>query len=404
MPTIIPASVLGKNGSIAPSNRIVLGGIGIGPRGREVLGAFLKQPDVQFVAVADVQKARREIVRRTADRHHGTEDCKGYSEMQEVLGRDDIDAVLIATGDRWHAPASILAAQAGKDVYSEKPCAMTIQECLDLDEAILRHERVYQAGTQRRSVENFRAAVDLARSGKLGKLQTLHAGILTPMNNLPPLPGEGEPDPEEINWDAWVGPAPMRPYNKRYVEGRWRNHEGLAAGFNILEWGSHTVDLCQWAADADGTTPVEYEAEGGTIRAIYPSGIQLVMRLSGFGKEGDWLGLGTCPIRFEGDEGWVEAGDHGKIATSSPSLLASQPTSLAGTDPLHHVRNFLDCVKSRAKPVCDSTVARYGHVACHAAAISWKLGRKLRFNPATAAFIDDPEADAMRSSASRAPY
>jgi hypothetical protein len=128
------------------------------------------------------------------------------------------------------------------------------------------------------------------------------------------------------------------------------------------------------------------------------------MRLSGFGKEGDWLGLGTCPIRFEGDEGWVEAGDHGKIATSSPSLLASQPTSLAGTDPLHHVRNFLDCVKSRAKPVCDSTVARYGHVACHAAAISWKLGRKLRFNPATAAFIDDPEADAMRSSASRAPY
>lgn len=404
MPTIIPASALGKNGSVAPSNRIVLGGIGIGPRGREVLGAFLKQPDVQFVAVADVQKTRREIVRKMADRHHGNEDCKGYADMAEVLGRDDIDAVLIATGDRWHAPASILAAQAGKDVYSEKPCAMTIQECQDLDEAMLRHERVFQAGTQRRSVENFRVAVDLARSGKLGKLQTLHAGILTPMNNLPPLPGEPEPDPEEINWDAWVGPAPLRPFNKRYVEGRWRNHEGLAAGFNILEWGSHTADLCQWAADADGTTPVEYEAEGGTIRATYANGIKLVMRLSGFGKEGDWLGLGTCPIRFEGDEGWVEAGDHGKIATSSPALLSSQPAEMAGTNPLHHVRNFLDCVKTRAKPVCDSTVARYGHVACHAAAISWKLGRKLRFDPAAAAFIDDAEADAMRSSARRAPY
>ena len=405
MPTIIPATVLGRNGNIAPSNKIVVGGIGLGPRGRDDLQGFISQADVQFVAIADVQKSRREIVRKTANRHYSNEDCKAYRDMKEVLARTDIDAVLITTGDRWHAPGSILAARAGKDVYSEKPCAMTIAECRELDEAILGHKRVYQAGTQRRNVDNFRFAIDLARSGKLGKLHTVHAGIIAPANDLPPLPGEPEPDPEEIDWDRWLGPAPARPYNKRYVEGQWRGHDGLAAGYKILEWGSHTVDLCQWAANADGTTPVEYEADGGTIHARYANGIQLVMRLAGFNNEGNWLGLGTCPVRFEGDTGWVEVGDNGKIATSDPALLAAgKPGEMAGTDPRKHVREFLDCVKSRAKPACNSTVARYGHVACHAAAIAWKLGRKVRFNPATESFIDDPEADRMRSRVRRAPW
>ncbi len=405
MPAIIPASVLGQNGAVAPSNKIVLGGIGIGPRGREVLSSFLAQADVQFVAIADCQKARREIVRKTANRHYGNEDCKDYRDMNEVLARKDIDAVLITTGDRWHALGSILAAKADKDVYSEKPCAMTIAECRELDEAILKHERVYQAGTQRRNVDNFRFAIDLARSGKLGKLHTVHAGILEPSNDLPSLPGEPEPNPEDIDWDRWLGPAAMRPYNKRYVEGQWRCHEGLAAGYKILEWGSHTVDLCQAAAAADGTAPMEYEADGSTINARYANGIKLVMRLSGFGNEGNWLGLGSCPVRFEGDKGWVEVGDHGEIVTSDPALLAAgKPAAMFGTDPSKHVRNFLDCVKSRAKPACNSTVARYGHVACHAAAIAWKLGRKMRFDPATEAFIGDPEADAMRSRPRRAPW
>ena len=405
MPTIIPASVLGQNGKVAPSNQIVIGGVGLGPRGREVLKSFLSQPDVRFVAIADVQKTRREIIRKTVDRQYKNEDCKAYGHMEEVFGREDIDAVLITTGDRWHAPASILAARAGKDVYSEKPCAMTIGECRELDEGILKNNRVYQAGTQRRNVDNFRFAIELARSGKLGKLHTVHAGIIAPSLDAAPLPGEPEPDPNEIDWDRWLGPAALRPYNKRYVEGQWRGHDGLAAGFKILEWGSHTVDLCQQAVGADGTAPIEYEAEGGTIHAKYANGVKLVMRLAGFGKEGDWLGLGTCPIRFEGDLGWVEAGDHGKIVTSDPALLAGgAPAEMAGTDPSKHVREFLDCVKSRAKPACNSTVARYGHVACHAAAIAWKLGRKLQFDPAAEAFLNDPEADKMRSRERRAPW
>lgn len=405
MPAIIPASVLGRNGNVAPSNRIVIGGIGIGPRGREVLKPFLAQADARFVAVADVQKSRREIVRKTVDRHYGNEDCKAYRDMREVLGRDDIDAVLIATGDRWHGPASILAARAGKDIYCEKPCSMTIMEARELDEAVLKHGRVYQAGTQRRNVDNFRLAVDLAHKGKLGKLHTLHAGIIPPRDYLAPLPGEPEPDPEESDWDAWLGPAAARPFNKAYLMGRWRGHEGLVASFSALEWGSHTVDLCQWAAQADDTTPIEYEADGDTLHALYANGMKLVMREAGFKKEGDWLGLGTCPVRFHGDDGWVEVADHGDIVVSNESLLAAgKPEKMFGTNPAKHVREFLDCVKSRAKTSSNSTIARHGHVACHAAAISWRLGRKLRFDPATETFIEDPEANAMRSTVRRAPW
>jgi len=405
MPMIVPSSVLGRNGQVAPSNRIVLGGIGIGPRGRQVLNSFLEHPEVRFVAVADAQKSRGEIVRRTVNRHYGNEDCTAHHDMMKVLAREDVDAMLIATGDRWHAPASILAARAGKDIYCEKPCSMSIVESQELDEAVLKHRRIYQAGTQRRNVPNFQIAAELARGGSLGALRTLHAGVIPPMEYLPPLPAGGDPDPEELDWDRWLGTAAMRPYNEQYVRGRWRGHEGMIASFSLLEWGSHTVDLCQWAADADDTVPVEYEAEGETIHASYANGVKLVMRRAGFKSEGDWLGFGTCPVRFEGEDGWVEAGDMGKIATADASLLEGRDLDrMGGTDAGKHVREFLDCVKSRKQPSCNSTVARRGHVACHAAAIAWKLGRKLRFDPATERFIDDQEANQMRNHTRREPW
>ncbi|MCP5547510.1 MAG: Gfo/Idh/MocA family oxidoreductase [Akkermansiaceae bacterium] len=405
MPAIIPASVLGRNGKLPPSEKITVAGIGIGPRGREVLKSFLAREDVRFVAVADVQKERREIVRRIANRHYGDDGCATHRDMREVLGRADIDAVLIATGDHWHATASIYAARAGKDVYCEKPCTMSIVESRELDEEVRKHQRVYQAGTQRRNVDNFRFAVDLAKSGRLGTLHTVHAGIIPPRLPLEPLPAEPEPDPEEIDWNAWLGPAAARPYNKQYVQGRWRYHKGLAAGFGLPEWAAHTVDIAQWAAGADDTTPVEYEAAGTTIQAVYPNGVKLVMRPAGFDGEGDWLGLGTCPVRLEGEDGWVEVGDHGGIRVSDEALLADgKPGGMYGIDPSKHVAEFIECVKSRGRTACNSSVTRHGHVACHAAAISWKLGRKLRFDPKNEEFIDDAEADAMRDTPRREPW
>ncbi len=406
-PMIVPSSVLGLNGKVAPSNQIVVGGVGLGPRGRKVHSCFLPQPDCRFITIADPQKERREIIKRLTDRHYENEDCTTVHDMYEVFERDDIDAVLIATGDRWHATASMIAAKHGKDIYSEKPCTMTIRQSQELDDTILRYGRVFQAGTQRRNVDNFRRAVEIAHSGKLGNIHTVHAGIIRPEDDLPWLPAEPEPDPKEIDWNRWLGPSPWRPYNKLYCQGRWRGHDGLAAGFKILEWGSHTVDLCQWAADADGTTPVEFEAvDETTIHAKYANGVKLVMRLAGFKDEGKWLpGLGSCPVRFEGDEGWVEAGDFYKMEASKPSILEGvEFDELPGTDPIKHVRNFLDCVKSREKPSCNSTVARYGHNAGHAAAIAWKLGRKVNFDPVTETFIGDAEANRMRSRARRAPW
>jgi len=404
-PYIVPAAVLGKGAAVAPSDKIVLGAIGIGPRGRYVLGCMLAEADVQFVAICDVQASRRRHVKAMADAKYGNKDCVMYRDMFELLARKDIDAVLVATGDHWHALASILSAKAGKDVYSEKPCGITIGDCRDLADVMNRYGRVFQAGTQRRSIGNFRFAVHLARSGKLGKIHTLHASIYKLRVDYGWLPAEPEPPRDVVDWDRWLGPAPWRPYNSRYVRGGWRGYFDFDSGATLLDWGAHTADLCQWANDADSTAPITYEPDGGTIHARYANGVKLVMRQGGFRGEGKWLPLGTCPVRFEGDEGWVETGDSGQIALHPASLMGERKRfAVRGTHPAQHTRNFLDCVKSRALTAANADVMRHSHIACHAAAIAWQLGRKVTLDPAKEAFVGDDEANRMRTRAKRAPW
>ena len=178
-PMFVPGVVLGKNGGVAASQRIALAGLGIHNRGNEDLGHFMEQPAVQFVAIADVRKDCRENVKRTAESKYGP-GVATYRDFREMLARGDIDAVLIATGDRWHTMASIYAAKAGKDIYCEKPCSMTIAESQALADTMDRYGRIYQAGTQRRSIANFIFATDLCRNGKLGKLSKVHANTLYP--------------------------------------------------------------------------------------------------------------------------------------------------------------------------------------------------------------------------------
>lgn len=397
-PCVVPASVLGMNGAVAPSERIVMAGLGIGRRGQRVLGDFLSQSDVQFVAVCDVRRSRRQEIKELADRTYGSKDCATYRDMHELLDRRDIDVVLIATGDRWHTLASILASKAGKDIYCEKPCSMTIAESRALSDTIRRQGVIYQAGTQRRNVANFVFAIELAHSGKLGKLHTVHANTRPPPTTQDWLPAEREPPIDEVDWNRWLGPCPWRPYNSRYVRGGWRGFFDFHGG-GILEWGSHTVDLCQWANQADDTAPVEYEPRWNGLLARYANGVELVMRVDG------WLGLGTCSVRFEGDEGWVEAGDTGRLELHPESLRAAQPiTSAVGTSPRDHVREFLNCVKSRRLPRAYASVAAQSHVACHAAYIAWQLGRKLTFDPVKEEFAGDAEANRMRSRAMREPW
>lgn len=398
VPAVVPGKALGLNGFVAASERIVMGGLGIGPRGRGDLRSFLTNPDVQFIAVADAQAARRQAVKEMVDKHYQNNDCQTYRVFFDVLARDDIDAVLIATGDRWHTMASILAAKAGKDIYCEKPCSMTIAESRALADTVNRYGRIYQAGTQRRNIGNFIFAINLVYSGKLGKLQTVHANTLDPRTTQEWLPAEPEPPKDVCDWDLWLGPCPWRPFNQRYVNGGWRGFFDFHGG-GILEWGSHTVDLCQWANKADDTVPIEYEPHGNEVHALYANGVKLIMRDTG------WLGLGTCSVRYEGEEGWVETGDSGQVAVFPESLRAEMPVfTMAGTDPSTHIRDFLNCVKTRSATKASASVAAQSHIACHAAYIAWQLGRKVRFDPVKEEFLNDEEANRMCSRALREPW
>jgi predicted dehydrogenase len=411
LPSFVPAAARGDEGRPAPSERITLGVIGIGPRATYDLGGILKQPDCQCVAACDVQASRRAAAKRLIDGHYGSQACVLYRDFRELLARRDIDAVLIATGDRWHAPASILAAKAGKDVYSEKPCGLTIGLCQALDDVIQKTGRVFQAGTQRRSVANFQAAVRLAQSGKLGKLQTLVASVYRLSIETSWLPGEPTPPRDVVDWDLWLGPAPWRPYNHHYVEGGLRGYWDFDSGARLLDWGAHTVDLCQWANQADDTGPVEFEVSGQTINARYANGVKLVIDCleTPFGQRPGWIqSLGTCPVRFVGEEGWVEVGDSGGIEVHPASLKAELKEVMRKRDPgldvSSHARNFFDCVKSRGKPAANSQVMRRSHTACHAAALAWVLNRKLKFDPVKEEFIGDDEANGLRSRPLRAPW
>jgi predicted dehydrogenase len=401
LPQMIPGSVLGKDGATPPSEQIVLGGIGIGNRGTYDLSCFLPEPDVRFVAVCDVKAARREAIKKMADAKYGNQDCAMYRDLRDLLARNDIDAVLIATGPNWHATASILAAKAGKDVYCEKPCTKNIAQSLALVETFRRTGRVFQAGTQRRNLPHVAFAVQLAQSGKLGKLQTVYAhpaGMTTVSSGW--AAAETEPPKEQVDWDLYLGPAARRPFNSALLDGFNFEKGGGMVGGGILEWGSHCVDLCQWAASADHTAPVEYNPpENGEVVARYASGVKLVVR------ENDWIPLGSCPVRFEGDAGWVETADSGKLAISSPELLAGKKIAeIDGYPATFHVRDFLDCVKTRGKPLANADVACHSHIACHAANVSIFLGRKLNFDPVKNEFIGDDEANRLRSEALREPW
>ncbi len=400
-PQVIPGSALGKGGAVAPSQRVTVGGIGIGNRGTYDLGCFLEQTDVQFLAVCDVKEARRGAVKKMADQKYGNSDCDTYRDFRELLERADIDAVLIATGPNWHATAAMYAAKAGKDMYCEKPCTKNIAQSLILRDTMLRTGRIFQAGTQRRNLPHFAFACELARTGKLGKLKAVHAhpaGMKTQMSGW--MTPEPEPPKDQVDWDTYLGPAAWRPFNRAHLDGFNFEKGGGMVGGGVLEWGSHCVDLCQWAVGADDVVPVEYDPpKDGRVVARYENGVELVIRETG------WLPLGSCPVRFEGEDGWVEAGDSGKLVLSSPALLAGRKVEEIGGYPAtFHVRDFLDCVKTRSQPKGNAVAACYAHIACHAANIAIALNRTVKLDRKTNEFIGDAQANRLRSEALREPW
>jgi len=413
LPYYIPAAALGRDGAVAPSERIVLGGIGIGGRGSYDLGVMLAMPEVQCVAVCDVLKARRETAKSLVDSKQGNQDCAAYGDLRQLLAeRTDVDAVLIATGDRWHALASAMAMRAGKDVYCEKPACLTIAQGQMVVETARRYGRVYQTGAQRLSEPNHVFAIEMARSGRLGQVHTVYAdcrwrdGLRQDW-----LPAEPEPPNEELDWDLFLGPCPWRPYNAGYLNSGWYHFHDFAT--DVAMWGAHTVAQALAGLDMTNVSFIEFEYAGpdATMVTRLSNGMKLVLfRVSGSVWEPSQYWHGACGERFEGPEGWVAAADgYTSPDVSSPFLLretrkvVSEYTTRTQR-PMNHVRDFFDCIRSRRPTVANPDVMFRSMSICLAADICEQLKRNLKFDLSKAEFVGDREANRLRSRAMRAPY
>jgi len=409
-PVVIPASALGRDGAAAPSERIVAGGIGLGGRGTGDLHWMLGEKDVQFVAICDVSGQRREAIKALVASRSGSKDCKMYRDLREFLAEQpDVDVVLIATGDRWHALASILAMRAGKDVYCEKPGTLTIAEGRELVATAQRYGRIFQTGTQRLSEANFVFPTELARAGRLGELHTVRAHLWPQVQDVTHnawLPAQPLPPGGELDWDLWLGPVPWRPFNRGYLGGcgAWGVYWDLAAG--VAGWGSHTIIQCHMAAKAELTSPVEYaypgNSSGDGLVARFANGVKLIMQFQGW--------RGSCGVKFEGSEGWASVADgYAKPDASSPALLAEfkkvMNEYLAQSQrPMSHMHDFLSCVRSRRLTVANPEVMHRSMTTNHAMNICLALKRDLKWDPEKEEFVGDPEANRMRARAVRQPW
>jgi len=381
-----------------PSNSVTMGFIGLGGRATQLLPVFMNLNDVRVLAVCDVNRERRERAKATVDAFNGNTDCASFCDFRELLARPDIDALYIATGDRWHARLAIYAMQAGKDVYCEKPISLSMREGEAVVAAANRHQRIYQGGVQRRNVGNFMTAMSLAKGGRLGRLHTLHAGMAgmgrSAKNTF--FDAEPTPKPEDLDWNMWLGPTPWRPYSSQYISKGW--HSQYDYHGDLTEWGSHTIDLCQLVLGREHTAPLRYTPESpSSMTAHYADGVKLVLRQPGFRN--------SCAVRFEGDEGWVETDDSGDIQVSSPALLDSRSIQTESwMRPVAHPAEFIASVKSRAATSAPPDSLHFTHVACHAATIAYHLNRELTFDPATLSFAKDAEANRLINRPSRSPW
>ena len=408
VPHFIPSTVLGNDGTTVPSERLTMGAIGIGNQGMHNLRNFLTCTDLRILAVCDVDSKHRARAKETVDSAYGNKDCAAYNDYRETLIRDDLDTVLIATPDHWHAILSIEAAKAGKDIYCEKPISLTIAEGRAVADTVKRYGTVYQSGTQRRSNACFRFAVDIARSGMLGRLHTLHCYY----HNGPTCPPQRpEPVPEGFDYDRWLGPAPFEAYTPRRCHGSFRWLYDYSGG-QLTDLGAHFNDLAQWANDSQYTGPIEYEGRAEFPRdglfntpvrfevvATYADGVKMIYH------DETEPGRGPRGNKFVGTEGWVSIDDTGKITASSKAIMQKLKVTQRGYEYMtgHH-RNFLDCVKTRRVPISNAEVSHRSVTTCHAGNICLRLGRDLRWNPDKERFINDDMANRMLARTKRAPW
>ncbi len=409
-PTVIPASALGLSGTTAPSNRIVLGCIGVGSQGTGNMRNFLRFPEAQIVAVCDVDRQRRESARQTVldqyrrDTRRGSfEGCEAYADFREVIDRPDIDALSIALPDHWHAIPVVMAARAGKNMYAEKPLALTIAQGRAMADAVRRYGVIFQTGSQQRSDRRFRFACELVRNGRLGELRTIEVGLPSGPRTEPQ---PEMPVPEGFDYDFWLGPAPWAPYTELRCHWNFRWILDYSGG-QLTDWGAHHCDIAQWGLGTTRTGPVEFEGHGeyppdGLYDAAtdyayecrYENGVRMIVSSRVRGG-----------VTFRGSEGWVFV-NRGVIEADPPGLLTTviAPQEVHLYESANHHANFLACVRTRREPIAPIEEAHRSITISHIGNICMRLGRKVRWDPDRERFNGDAEADRMLSRAMRAPW
>ena len=422
-PLVIPAAVLGKDGTTAPSNRIAVGLIGAGMMGQGHFRIFTAYPDVQLLALSDVDPWRRNhstkvLERKYAERQPGGSfrGFRAYHDFQELLDRDDIDAVIIATGERWHPAISVRAAKAGKDIYCEKPISLTIRQARTVAQTVRRHNRVFQTGLQQRNSLEYLKAFEMVHAGRIGevKLAYVSASGVSGYLNLP-----AEPLPKGLDWDRWLGPSPWHPYNSRYHQSGkpknvvpWSCNRAFGAG-GMTSGLVHNLDSAHAGLRKDGTGPVKITPAGidgaPSLTFTYADDTQIVCttRLEP-GKHQvpkEWdvkTPIANFGVLFVGDRGWIHVERYGLLNCYPKNLLDIDIPKVHSIKENH--RDWLDCIRTRRRPRADVEIGACSTILSHLGCIALWTGNSLKWDPVQEEFQDDREANALRSRASREPW
>lgn len=406
-PAIVSASAMGANGAVAPSDRIVMGCIGVGSQGTSNMRAFTRCPMAQIVAVCDVERDHRDEAKRIVDQRYENDDCKTYHDFRELIGRGDLDAVSLAIPDHWHAILAAAAAKAGLDIYGEKPLARSIRESRAICDAVHRYGRVWQTGSWQRSQKHFRHACELVRNGKVGTIRRVEVGLPTGGScGIKPV----KPVPDGLDWNFWLGPAPWREYcdfgnNRCHWDWRWIMDY---SGGQLTDWAGHHIDVAHWGLGFDKTGPIEVEGKGfypddGLYNAPYKYSFYCTY------KNGVVIHVGNenrGGAKWIGDDGWVWV-DRGGIDASDKNLLKDEaigPNDIRLYDSGDHHQNFLDCVVSRQETITPVETACRSISVGHLGEIAMLIGRKIKWNPETEEIIGDPAASALLGRAYRKPW
>jgi predicted dehydrogenase len=404
-PSIVPASVLGAD---APSNKIVMGAIGVGSMGSGDLNGFLGKSEVRVVAVCDVDSNHYTSAKNRVDGKYGNKDCKTYLDFRDLIGRGDLDAVMTALPDHWHAIPAIEAAKAGLDIHGQKPFARSIREGRAICDAVHRYGRVWQTGSQQRSGGQFRRACELVRNGRIGKISHVEVGLPTG-GSRPPMKEKAVP--ANLDWDFWLGPAPWRPFvdfGNGGVHWNWRWVMDYSGG-QLTDWAGHHIDIAHWGLDTEDTGPVEIEGKGNypdnglynaamkyNFHCKYANGIDMVV------ANNQQLTQGA---KWFGDKGWVHV-SRGGLSASDPKILREVigPDEIQLYNSRDHKQNFLDCIKSRKQTIAPAETGHRSISVGLLGEIAMLTGRKLKWNPETEEFANDAAASALLGRSYREPW